>query len=210
MERRTRAAELAVRGRLPAVELPAMALREVGEAAAEARDVVAAHAEVPRGADRPGLLLAGGLEGDDVVARVLELAARRLGLRLGREGEVDPHLVGLGEVGAVLLERLQDLDVVLLGRLALGQDLELRLLVDSHVPHSPHHGGRTTLESRMVAACRSWTSSTSSRTRSRTTPKSSGTEPSSCWRPTLGSTPSRSSSCCARSSRCCCATTWRS
>ena len=44
---------------------------------------------------------------------------------------------GSDEVGAVLLERLQDLQVVLVGRAALGQDLELELVV-GHVRTLPY------------------------------------------------------------------------
>ena len=114
-----------------------MALGEVVEVAAEAGDVLAVDAQVAGGADRPRLLLARGLEADDLVAGLLELGAGGLGLALAREGEVDADLARLGEVGAVLLERLEDLQVVLVGRPALGEDLELGLVV-GHVRTLPY------------------------------------------------------------------------
>src|SRR5215208_1555889 len=121
-------AAVLVRRGLPAVELAVVARGELLEAVAEASDVGVVDPQLARRAQRPLLLLAGGLECRDLVAELGQLL-----------------LGGARQVLAVLLERLQDLHVVLVGGLALlGEDLELRLFV-GHGGHCRGDYGAGTL-----------------------------------------------------------------
>jgi ParB family chromosome partitioning protein len=80
---------------LPAVELAAVAGRELLEAVAEAGHVVAVDAQVAGGADRPVGLLALGLEADDLVGELGQLLLGRGGRPLGREQQLDADLARL-------------------------------------------------------------------------------------------------------------------